>query len=384
MWRRDERGQSLAIMAISITVLVAMVGVAVDIGHVYAEKHKVQRAVDAASLAGIQDFPDVSAGIATAIQYVNVNEPGVSATASRVGTEKKLRVTGTKVVPLFFLKVIGHNSMNVQATAVSGFDGELDVVLNMDSTISMDGTPLADAKTAAHSFVDVLLPDYSGGTKIGLAPYNYCYNPPGNITSGYFPCIPVGKVVGLTDNASTIHSGINGLTATGMTNTCEGLLKAKDTVLGAGARGGPDTFRIVVLLADGDNNVQNRANAKPSAACNPDGDMASIGLCNDPAEESVQAKANEQTYLMAESMKAADIEIYVVGFGVCGTNSSATCNSGIVGQPRGDSISDRNLLKCVASSKTGTNDHYFEAASSSELDAIFRKIAQAIVTRLIE
>lgn len=112
--------------------------------------------------------------------------------------------------------------------------------------------------------------------------------------------------------------------------------------------------------------------------------MPSIGLCNAPAEEGVQATANQQTYNMAQGMKAADIEIYVVGFGVCGTNSSATCNPGIVGTPLSDSVSDRNLLKCIASSRAGTNDHYFEAASSSELDAIFRKIASAIVTRLIE
>lgn len=255
MRRRDERGQALAIMALSITVLIAMVGVATDVGVAYAEKHKLQRAVDAASLAGIQDFPNISQGIATANQYVAVNEPGAASTATRVGTEKKLRVTANKTVPTYFLRVIGRDTFFVEATAVAGFDGELDVVLNMDSTISMSGAPLADAKTAAHSFVDVILPDYSGGTKIGLAPYNYCYSPPGTILSGSYRCVTSGQVIGLTDNAGVIHGGINGLTATGMTNTCEGLLKAKNVVLGAGSRPGPDTFRIVVLLADGDNNV---------------------------------------------------------------------------------------------------------------------------------
>jgi hypothetical protein len=42
------------------------------------------------------------------------------------------------------------------------------------------------------------------------------------------------------------------------------------------------------------------------------------------------------------------------------------------------------LLKCIASSTPGTNDHYYETSTSAELPAIFTAIAQAIAFRLIE
>ena len=44
---------------------------------------------------------------------------------------------------------------------------------------------------------------------------------------------------------------------------------------------------------------------------------------------------------------------------------------------------DRDVAKCMASSKTGTNDHYFESTAAG-LTAVFQHIATQISFRLIK
>jgi hypothetical protein len=81
-----------------------------------------------------------------------------------------------------------------------------------------------------------------------------------------------------------------------------------------------------------------------------------------------------------------------VAFGVCSSNSTVytasqcrtTNNGGQIGASNSDNTSDQRLLKCIASSTTGTNDHYFYASTASQLPQIFQQIANAIAFRLIE
>lgn len=77
-----------------------------------------------------------------------------------------------------------------------------------------------------------------------------------------------------------------------------------------------------------------------------------------------------------------------MGFGVCGTNNtsqkptSSYCSG--IGNSDHDNTADRRLLKCIASSSAGTNDHYIEAATASQLPDIFSSIARQIAFRLIK
>jgi hypothetical protein len=83
-------------------------------------------------------------------------------------------------------------------------------------------------------------------------------------------------------------------------------------------------------------------------------------------------------------MKANGVEVYVVGLGVCGTANSNLCNPSLIGGTSSDNTADRNLLKCVASSTAGTNDHYFEVQTASQLPDTFATIARLIGFRLIK
>src|SRR5215475_13929485 len=56
--RRNERGQTLMLVAISMVSLLAIAALAVDLGSLYAARGEIQRAADAAALAGAKAFVD--------------------------------------------------------------------------------------------------------------------------------------------------------------------------------------------------------------------------------------------------------------------------------------------------------------------------------------
>jgi hypothetical protein len=115
------------------------------------------------------------------------------------------------------------------------------------------------------------------------------------------------------------------------------------------------------------------------------------GSVPSPSCSSTPVKRERQldlrTYEMANAIKADGVEIYVVAFGVCATNSTvyttAQCDAQ-VGNTDNDNTGDQRLMKCISSSKVGTNDHYFYASSASALPTIFTQIAKQIAHRLVE
>jgi hypothetical protein len=105
-----------------------------------------------------------------------------------------------------------------------------------------------------------------------------------------------------------------------------------------------------------------------------------------------QPEMDRQTLAEAKKLQDAGIEVYVVAFGVCGANTSgnpdphpeqvksaALCAN--VGNGDHDNTANRRLLKCIASSTDGTNDHYYEVSDASQLGNIFQAIAWAITGR---
>ena len=54
---REERGQAMVIVALSLVVLLGATALSVDVGMQFNTKAKLQAAADAAALAGAQDLP---------------------------------------------------------------------------------------------------------------------------------------------------------------------------------------------------------------------------------------------------------------------------------------------------------------------------------------
>ncbi len=110
-----QRGQSLAIIALSLIGLLAFVGIAVDVGFIFQRSSKLQSAVDSAALAGVTDLPfGIDAADQKAGQFLNANDIPLLATTSLQSSsdstvigEDIYSITVTWPVELFFLKLVG-------------------------------------------------------------------------------------------------------------------------------------------------------------------------------------------------------------------------------------------------------------------------------------
>ncbi len=73
MRRTDQRGQSLVLVVISLTVLLGMAALVLDLGLGWYAKRQLQASVDAAALAGAQELPSSANAIARAHEYILKN-----------------------------------------------------------------------------------------------------------------------------------------------------------------------------------------------------------------------------------------------------------------------------------------------------------------------
>ena len=404
-------------MALLVVVFIGLIGIAVDIGHLFVARTELSRALDAAALAGVMELPNTTNAQNRATAYLHDNQPDTSATFPSADGQFQFKVKGTRTVDLFFMDIFGFGSVTTDAQATAGFGIiPADSYLTLDATGSMHSgcnaaetttggaCPIKEARDAANAFVDTLLGGSPNGlTLIGSGAFRGCYNPPRSNTK----CISVGSMItNLTTSASTLHTGINNIHAIGATgqpsggsgtNPCLALKKGNDVLFGPGHHTEANTLRFLVILSDGDSvynagEVNQSSPQSPDSPCRPsspwtdDGDLSSGCRSNTQTQE---AKIDTLAKNQADALKAAGVEIYVVALSVCGgINTSVLANpcSGVGGTGWGnpDSTADHRLLKCIASSHAGTNDHYFETASASSLPDIFQQIAGQIAFRLIE
>ncbi len=161
---KSQRGMSIFLVAVGLTLLLATAGLSVDLANLYVARNEAQRAADAAALAGAQQF--VTNGVATGLITVTQAAPLAAAQASQVGNQNliigrnpdleasnfnsscpppsgvsggcfdfsisndpRITVVVQKNMPTYFMKALGISSIpiSVQATAEaytpSGGDG---------------------------------------------------------------------------------------------------------------------------------------------------------------------------------------------------------------------------------------------------------------------
>jgi len=144
----NERGQVVIIVALLLVSLLGMTALVVDVGSIYEERRQTQTVADAAALAGAQDLPeDPGQAIQTAIAYADLN--GVAITEDNIQIYETygvpndtITVTPTDVnAPLFFARVLGVNSVTVNATATAVAGGPSSMDGLMPWSIPMDDYP---------------------------------------------------------------------------------------------------------------------------------------------------------------------------------------------------------------------------------------------------
>jgi Flp pilus assembly protein TadG len=124
---KDESGQAVVLMLLSMTVLLGFVAFAVDVGLLLRAKRVVQTAADSAAIAGAAElsFGDAVAAAkadaaqngvtdgsgGTTVAVTNISGPG--------GKTNYVQVIATQPQPTFFMKMFNFNSVPVSARAVA-------------------------------------------------------------------------------------------------------------------------------------------------------------------------------------------------------------------------------------------------------------------------
>jgi len=439
---KRDRGQILPMVAGMAVVLIAMVGLAIDVGRMMVTKAQLVRAVDAAALAGALKLPDMTAAETEVYLYMAENEPEATVDVPSSPAERQVQVVAHKHVDLTFLRVLTiipgidlEDPVTVSAEAVAGFGvvTPVDVQLVMDDTGTMknncnpqqtdEDCAIKQARDGANTFVDTLLSDTGGegGTQVGMNPFRGCYGSnrynPVSGESADRGCVLFSEIVDLTSDPDPVHTAIDGLRADGGypgTNICLALNEALEYLNGPNAQ--PGALRYLIILTDGDNRYSDGAQSNqrgnnphpsgahappvypppqwPSSGSTPTHRCRMTGPAQNskdygPDYDSRINALDDATYALAEETKAMGVEIYVIGYGVVGHPEESNCDPNQVGTGgnRDHGVADpqdRNLAKCISSSTEGTYDHYFEAPAPEDLPEIFQSIAANIAFRLIK
>jgi hypothetical protein len=133
-FRDEDDGFSLVFIAATLTLLLGISAFAVDLGWLYLNGSRVQRAADSAALAGVVFLPwDTPNVQAKAIEGATANGYDIgTVNGSNVGSgpdilawqglsDNRLQVTLTSQIDTFFLKVLGFNNFTITRKATSQF-----------------------------------------------------------------------------------------------------------------------------------------------------------------------------------------------------------------------------------------------------------------------
>jgi len=156
---RNERGQVLVVVAVSIVAMVAIIGLSLDVGIMFIENARLRRAVDASALAAALQFREgyqMSELDKSAVEFLKLN--GINDPFALVQVcqgpdfahtipiekcpqpsemkRKLVRVVARGSVRLAFLPVIGIDLVPIGAEAISE-TASVDVVLVLDRSESM-------------------------------------------------------------------------------------------------------------------------------------------------------------------------------------------------------------------------------------------------------
>jgi len=179
-YRKAKNGAVAVVFGLTIPVLVASVGVSVDMSQAYLVKARLSSALDAAALAAAASGSDDEDEIQDKVDaFVEANYPPgkigatIDVDASLDGDE--LTVTASARLDTTFMRYFGYDDVTVDATTVVQREVRgLEVVMVLDNTGSMSTNDnIGTLKTATENFITILFesvsdPDF---VKVGLVPY---------------------------------------------------------------------------------------------------------------------------------------------------------------------------------------------------------------------
>jgi Flp pilus assembly protein TadG len=125
MKKMNQKGQSMVLTIVFLTVLMGMMALVLDVGSWYRAHRAAQSTADAAALAGAQALPDSAQATSLANEYATKNTGSGGSysrqvTLSQQGFETDtIKVKVTRSSPGFFAKLFGVNTVSVSGTATA-------------------------------------------------------------------------------------------------------------------------------------------------------------------------------------------------------------------------------------------------------------------------
>ncbi len=173
-----ERGQFAVVFVLAAVALVGVMALGADVGVLYYNWGQLQKAADAAALAGANYLPnDTSTATSTAQSYATQN--GILSsdiiTATPINTNSQMQVTIQRTVPYSFARVLGLTDGLVKVTAIANVPAAVSTVNGgPGSTVSCGGvacTTSSGTATAGSGATGSGAP-FAGGCGSSTGAYN--------------------------------------------------------------------------------------------------------------------------------------------------------------------------------------------------------------------
>jgi Flp pilus assembly protein TadG len=248
--RKNAPGQIFVLMCFALFVLLAFVGLAIDLGQAYLVKTTLSKAVDAAALTAMRNVSNISGRQAIATNAFNANYstvPGLGTppTPSVVFSldangNTIVTISATAPVPTSFIRIFGYNTLNVSASATA-LRNPLVMSLILDRSGSMNNNGGAAAlPTAVSDFI------------------NFFDNATDNVADISFSGADSVDVKMTTNFTTPVTTAVESMPYRGGTYAYGGLLDGENQILSKPLA--PNIIRVAVFFTDGYANTINDPN----------------------------------------------------------------------------------------------------------------------------
>lgn len=252
---KKQKGQVFLIVAISLTVLIASVGLAVDTGLAYMTKAKLNAAVDSAVVAaaravsqGATQADQIANGTQAARDFFNANYPaGFLGTTANFSDptfvfnagQVTIDASATAAVPVTFMQMLNFQFLNVAAAAET-IRKDIDLAFVVDTTGSITNNPGDPALVRTNA-------------KLFLSKFNALQDRIALLQFAFGTVVrdPFSPTSARGFNINKMNADINAFVFGGNTNSSEAVWNARNQLNNVIDPTKRSSLRVIVFFSDG-------------------------------------------------------------------------------------------------------------------------------------
>lgn len=387
---RDQSGSVLIIVSVSMVVLLAMAGLALDMGRGYVTRARLVRALDAGVLTGARTLrkgqamaEQQSFAVAAANGFVD-GQGGVSLWISfskNAEGEQTVTMGASQPMPTVLMHLLGRDQLMISAASTAAVP-PVDLVLVIDQSYSLHMTGSWDElQDASRDFVDYFDDEID---QMGVVSYHTLAAHRFMLDHGF---------------TSSVKNDISNMDSRGYTNTAEGLRLALEQITSPAVR--DRSAKVVVFFTDGrptafrttsdpdrmvtirQTNPIQRFNGyydKPESldldvvdhSTPPDG-CSGVTYCEGVSALSAYEFARQNGLDVASQIRAEGMMVYTIGLGDPNADPYLALDQAYLNQIA-------NVDGMVDPSQPAGRSYF--APSAAQLEAVFNQVAQDLLVRL--